>query len=529
MPSLTPTPTIAPSLATGPAPIKVNAQAPRTGRTSGATETGSSPFTEALKAAGDSGGRADSPLDASAEHDDLPGDSPAQTPEAAAEPGATTTGVASDEEPNEAPADTPVDAGTGAVNPPETPVNPDLEAQLVSEIDSGRIGIAPVEGSTPQTAAPQVIARPDQPTANAQTASEQPTAPLEPAPTAAAPINGSPAAAAPTAAPVASDATATAQPTVAETTTAATLAPAPTQPGATASTADATAPLDGQAIAAQAAADAETSAGNDPQQQQPEQRGAHPTTPNSALTTEQAEARAVSAPSDPSLAQALRDAAPDAATKSASPRVDPALIEAPTQSAQPSIGSIGAKPGAGAQQAAAPSLGHVEPDQAFTASVQRGLAAAVRQQGGTLTIKLDPPTLGKLTIKMTIDQGKVEATFDAQTAQARDLLLEHSTTLRAALRDKGLSVERLEVLGATSAGAGKASQSTGNTGEQQGAGTEDDQQQDAAGGQSRGRSETGEDESSRGDGINGDTAGTAGEPVTSPFEAKLRYSVSAVA
>ena len=174
-----------------------------------------------------------------------------------------------------------------------------------------------------------------------------------------------------------------------------------------------------------------------------------------------------------------------------------------------------------------PSLGSIEPDPAFTTAVQRGLAAAVRQQGGTLTIKLDPPTLGKLTIRMTIEHGKVEATFDAQTAQARELLLEHTSTLRAQLRDRGLIVERIEIIGAT---AGKVGHSQTNTGNQTETHDEqDDPRYDAAGGQSRGRSETGEDQSSTSDDATGDTARSAEEPLTSPFEAQMRYSVSAVA
>lgn len=509
MPTLTPTPTIAPPSA----PVKAQAQSPRPGRTEGADVQGASPFSDALQSASSEADRTESaPIDNEQEADARP-DAEAEVIAAEAEQPDTNATEQADPSAADATAPSPEPIA-------DVPLNPDLEAQIVSEIESGTAVIAPIaqEQAPLAPAIPQAKAEAQNPT----TTGAPPQAADAGLPVLTAPetTTTTQPATASQPAPVAPEQTAEqAKPEAPPVPIASVATQQPAQPTANTTAQTSAEPLNAQAVAIETPDDAASDDQQQGNQQSSGQRHAAPLTNAAPTETPQPQAP-IDAPAAQPLRQPVAEAAPTPD--------DPALIEAPAP--QQSIGSVGAKQGATQSQAAAPSLGQVETEQAFTASVQRGLAAAVRQQGGTLTIKLDPPTLGKLTIKMTIDQGKVNATFDAQTAQARDLLMEHTTTLRAALRDKGLSVERLEILGATTAGAGKAMQSTANTAEQQGAGQEqDDQQHDAAGGQSRGRSETGEDEPSGTDGVQGDTAGTAGEPATSPFEAQLRYSVSAVA
>jgi len=294
------------------------------------------------------------------------------------------------------------------------------------------------------------------------------------------------------------------------------LTPHPVSPNAQNATADPASDADAepaQVDAAQIDDQASGNSGQDTGGQASQQRpGSDPSAPlpESAATASAAER---------SAAQPLRPMSAEPALT----QTDPASVE--TAAVKPGASVQGARPSG----AAAPSLGTVEPDAAFQVAVQRGMAAAVRQKGGTLTIKLDPPSLGKMTIRMTIDQGRVQASFDAQTAAARDLLIEHMPTLRAQLRDRGLTVERLDVLGAQSpSGAGRATAHSA-AGEQPGAqGDPWEDGQDAAGGQSRGRSETGDDEPSRDDGASGESAGSAEEPMTTAFEARLRHRVSAV-
>lgn len=77
--------------------------------------------------------------------------------------------------------------------------------------------------------------------------------------------------------------------------------------------------------------------------------------------------------------------------------------------------------------------------------VARGLAAAVRQRDGTLTLRLSPDFLGDIKIQVRVESGHVSAHIHAQTDQARQLLTESASTLRTALEAHGLVVERIEV------------------------------------------------------------------------------------
>jgi flagellar hook-length control protein FliK len=77
--------------------------------------------------------------------------------------------------------------------------------------------------------------------------------------------------------------------------------------------------------------------------------------------------------------------------------------------------------------------------------VARGLAAAVRQRDGTLTLRLSPESLGDIKIVVRVESGQVSAQIDAQTDQARQLLSDTASTLRSALEAQGLVVERIEV------------------------------------------------------------------------------------
>jgi flagellar hook-length control protein FliK len=84
-------------------------------------------------------------------------------------------------------------------------------------------------------------------------------------------------------------------------------------------------------------------------------------------------------------------------------------------------------------------------DEAPEAQFSRGLAAALRQGGGSVTLRLNPEQLGDLTIKLHFQQGSVDARFEAATDQARGLLNDSIDALRAALEARGLEVDRLSV------------------------------------------------------------------------------------
>lgn len=79
------------------------------------------------------------------------------------------------------------------------------------------------------------------------------------------------------------------------------------------------------------------------------------------------------------------------------------------------------------------------------AQIARGLAGALRQGGGVVTLRLTPEHLGQLKLDLRIEGSSVSATLTPSSEPARQLLEESSGALKAALEARGLTVERIEV------------------------------------------------------------------------------------
>ncbi|HAW96522.1 MAG TPA: hypothetical protein DCX60_09620 [Phycisphaerales bacterium] len=121
----------------------------------------------------------------------------------------------------------------------------------------------------------------------------------------------------------------------------------------------------------------------------------------------------------------------------------------------------------------------------------RGMNALASQRGGSLTIRLDPPSLGQVMIRMSVSDGAVHAELHASNAAGRVVMERGLETLRASLESRGLSVERLSVQAASASSESQGARSESNT---QGDGQhsaerdeKDEGRQDAAGRESRGR------------------------------------------
>jgi hypothetical protein len=80
------------------------------------------------------------------------------------------------------------------------------------------------------------------------------------------------------------------------------------------------------------------------------------------------------------------------------------------------------------------------------AQVVRGMLAAVNQKGGKVTIDLQPGELGRMKVELRLDARTATATFHVDSPQARKLLEEAMPQLRRALTDRGVSLERAEVI-----------------------------------------------------------------------------------
>lgn len=94
------------------------------------------------------------------------------------------------------------------------------------------------------------------------------------------------------------------------------------------------------------------------------------------------------------------------------------------------------------------------------AQAVRGLAAALRQRNGTVTMRLAPESLGPLRVRLSVHDSQVTAEFRAESSQARDLLSQSTAQLRSAIEARGLTVHRIEVLGPE----GDAERSPGDAG-----------------------------------------------------------------
>ncbi len=86
-----------------------------------------------------------------------------------------------------------------------------------------------------------------------------------------------------------------------------------------------------------------------------------------------------------------------------------------------------------------------EEDRQNVSRVLRAAQTGLRQQGGSVTLRLMPPEMGVVRVHMQISDGIVRAQFATDTQQARQLLQQHMESLRQGLERQGLTVERLNV------------------------------------------------------------------------------------
>lgn len=123
-------------------------------------------------------------------------------------------------------------------------------------------------------------------------------------------------------------------------------------------------------------------------------------------------------------------------------------------------------------------------DAVNNARLTRGLANAVQQRGGALTLRLTPAEMGTVRIQMQITGTNISASFHAETASAQTLLTQQLSQLRTSLETQGMNVERLSVQPlAASASSQNASQGNNDSQQQQ----SQSQQQSGNDGRSRGQ------------------------------------------
>lgn len=177
-----------------------------------------------------------------------------------------------------------------------------------------------------------------------------------------------------------------------------------------------------------------------------------------------------------------------------------ATITAPTNVSAPADLGVAARPG----PAPAPGVPAVSADSGPAAAGRgageppalaqalRGARMLVGRDGGSMTVRLNPGTLGDLRVRVDIQGGRVTAEFQTTTDAARDQIERGLDTLRRGLEERGLQVERLTVRPAPETDSGRGPRTDDAAGRERSAGSGGDGQSgegrdDAAGRESDGR------------------------------------------
>ncbi|MEI8196376.1 MAG: flagellar hook-length control protein FliK, partial [Phycisphaerae bacterium] len=77
--------------------------------------------------------------------------------------------------------------------------------------------------------------------------------------------------------------------------------------------------------------------------------------------------------------------------------------------------------------------------------VMAGLRTKIDARNGQAEIRLDPPNLGTLRVRIQMDNGTVSAQFFSDHSVVRGLLSENMDKLRSVLQSQGIAVDRLAV------------------------------------------------------------------------------------
>ncbi len=109
------------------------------------------------------------------------------------------------------------------------------------------------------------------------------------------------------------------------------------------------------------------------------------------------------------------------------------------------VGAPARGPSDAARAQVAPRLMRAE-DDGVTGQVARGLASALRQRSGSITLRLNPEALGQVRIDLRVDGNSVRAKVVAAGDDARTLLSRDEASLRGALEARGLKVEHLQIV-----------------------------------------------------------------------------------
>ncbi len=80
----------------------------------------------------------------------------------------------------------------------------------------------------------------------------------------------------------------------------------------------------------------------------------------------------------------------------------------------------------------------------FVQRVERAFAA-MSDRGGTVRLRLSPPELGSLRVEISVNKGVMKARVEAETKEAKNLLLENLPALRDRLAQQNIEIQKFDV------------------------------------------------------------------------------------
>jgi len=112
--------------------------------------------------------------------------------------------------------------------------------------------------------------------------------------------------------------------------------------------------------------------------------------------------------------------------------------------ASPQLEQSAAKTTAAASQGNGDETGSQVDGTRFVQRVEQAFAA-MSDKGGTLRLKLSPPELGSVHMEITVSKGVMKARLEAETKEAKNLLLENLPALRDRLAQQNIKIQKFDV------------------------------------------------------------------------------------
>jgi flagellar hook-length control protein FliK len=138
--------------------------------------------------------------------------------------------------------------------------------------------------------------------------------------------------------------------------------------------------------------------------------------------------------------------APTASTRTTAKQLDDVLLQGLTQgSASKTDGKVASTSFATTSKDLPPPPPEAQFAAANHANIVSGIQAKLLPGGGSMSLRLDPPELGALQVRVEMKGGVMTASFETSSDQTAKLLSHSLTDLKTSLEAQGVSVEKIHV------------------------------------------------------------------------------------